>query len=406
MAGFLLPFITLPYLARVLGPSDFGLLVFSQAFALWLGVLLEFGFNFSATREVARSKGNSQALRDLAAGVFLAKLFLSITALAIVGISWLAISNFHTQPAYLFGAYLIAFGQGWNPSWYFQGVERLRFPALLDIGARLMGTAVVFLIVKSPSDGALVLWVQGIFALVASMFLLWLMYREVPFDWGKPSLFWNTLKTGWGMFVYRSLVSLYSGMNTFFLGLFVSPTQVGYYGGAERIQGLAAAPFWPVWRAIYPRISYLVNHDVEQAKLWLRRMALGFWLQGCAFMLIQWLYAPQLVRLLLGQEYEASIAALRVLSLTLPLMALSGVIGLQWLVPLGLERWLNAITLSAGLTNILLAIVLIHRYGFIGMAYSVVIAETLVVVMMIVVLQCSRNGFWQSKISQVSDFTH
>lgn len=394
LAGFLLPLITLPYLARVLGPANFGLLVFAQAFAVWLGVLLEFGFTFSATREVARLRLSPQALRDLAAGVFLAKLLLSLFSLGVIGISWLVVPTFRDQPAYLLGAWLVALGQGWNPTWYFQGVERLRLPALLDIGARLVGTMALFLVVRSPSDGAWVFLAQGIPALLVSVTLLLLMYRELPFSWAGPSLLKTTLKAGWGMFVYRTLVGLYSGMNTFLLGLFVPPAQIGYYGGAERIQGLAAAPFWPIWRAVYPRTSYKVNHDLEGAKAWLRRMVLGFGVLGFALMISLWFLAPQLVRLLLGPEYEASVEVLRILSLSLPLIALSGVMGLQWLVPLGLERWLNAITLSAGFTNILLATWLIPRHGFVGMAYSLVIVEALVLVLMAGVLQRLGRGFW------------
>lgn len=395
LAGFLLPLITLPYTARILGPNSFGLLVFAQAFAVWLGVLLEFGFTFSATRDVARSRLNPQALYNLVAGVLAAKIVLSGISLIAVVISWLLVPLFHTHPTYLFGAWLVALSQGWSPSWYFQGVERLRFPALLDIGARLLGTLAVFWVVKSPSDGAKVLFALGFPSLLASVGLLWLMYREVPFGWPQRSMLWQTLRAGWGMFIYRSLVSLYTSLNAFVLGLFVPSGQVGYYGGAERIQGLAAAPFWPVWRAIYPRTSHMVIHDHNRAKYWLQRLALGFGLLGLLLMFGLWELAPLLVRLLLGTGYEASVELLRVLALILPMAALSGVMGLQWLVPLGLERWLNTITLSAGLLNLCLALILVPRLGPLGMAWSVVMTETVVVLLMFLTLHFSGKAFWQ-----------
>ena len=53
-AGYIVPLVTLPYLSRVLGPAGFGLLLFSQSFALWASMIIEYGFNLSATRDVAR----------------------------------------------------------------------------------------------------------------------------------------------------------------------------------------------------------------------------------------------------------------------------------------------------------------------------------------------------------------
>ena len=44
----MLPLVTLPYLARVLGPHDLGLVVFSQSFTWMLQLVIEFGFGQSA----------------------------------------------------------------------------------------------------------------------------------------------------------------------------------------------------------------------------------------------------------------------------------------------------------------------------------------------------------------------
>ena len=77
-AGYVIPLVTLPYLARVLRAEGFGLLLFAQSFALWGSIIFEYGFNLSASREVAQNRGSRDALATTAAGVLGAKLLLLV----------------------------------------------------------------------------------------------------------------------------------------------------------------------------------------------------------------------------------------------------------------------------------------------------------------------------------------
>jgi polysaccharide transporter, PST family len=88
--------------------------------------------------------------------------------------------------------------------------------------------------------------------------------------------------------------------------------------------------------------------------------------------------APLLVRIILGEGFEGAIPPLRILSLLLPIVGLNTALGVQWMLPLGLERSLNAITLTAGLINIGLATALAFSYRDLTMAWSVVVAEMFV----------------------------
>ena len=50
------PLLTVPYLTRVLGPNGWGLFGFAQSFAISLGLVAEYGFWLSASREIARHR--------------------------------------------------------------------------------------------------------------------------------------------------------------------------------------------------------------------------------------------------------------------------------------------------------------------------------------------------------------
>lgn len=88
--------------------------------------------------------------------------------------------------------------------------------------------------------------------------------------------------------------------------------------------------------------------------------------------------SPFLVRMVLGGEFAAAVPILRILALLPPLIALSNVFGIQWMLPLGMDRAFNTIIVLAGLINLGLAVVFAPLFGGVGMAWAVVSAEIFV----------------------------
>lgn len=56
----LVPLFTLPYLARVLGPSGLGDVAFTQSVGDLIALFAEFGFILSATRELAQNRDSKE----------------------------------------------------------------------------------------------------------------------------------------------------------------------------------------------------------------------------------------------------------------------------------------------------------------------------------------------------------
>ena len=88
--------------------------------------------------------------------------------------------------------------------------------------------------------------------------------------------------------------------------------------------------------------------------------------------------APLLVRVLLGEGYEAAVPVLRLLSLLPPVVTLGTVLGIQWALPLGHDRVFYGFVGAAAVVNIVGATVLVPVAGTMGMATSVVAAESVV----------------------------
>jgi PST family polysaccharide transporter len=80
----------------------------------------------------------------------------------------------------------------------------------------------------------------------------------------------------------------------------------------------------------------------------------------------------------LGPGFDSAVVVLRILALLPPLIAISNVLGIQWMLALGLDRLVNTIVISACVLNVGLALILVPRYQQVGMATAVVASEALV----------------------------
>jgi len=202
-----------------------------------------------------------------------------------------------------------------------------------------------------------------------------LVRRDAPLRWPGRQATRDALRMGWSMFVFRASAGLYTAGNAFILGLFAPPQVVGYYAGAEKIGRAIVGLLGPAGQALYPRVSRLAGHARTEA---LRMVRLGLAAMGTGGVLLgitAFLAAPVLVRLLLGPGFEPAVAVLRVLALIPPLAAVSNVLGIQWMLPLGLDRPFTRIVIWAGLLNVALAVWLAPSLGERGMAWAVVAAE-------------------------------
>jgi PST family polysaccharide transporter len=392
-----LPLLIIPYLARTLGPSGWGLVAFAQSLGEFIVLVIEFGFSLSATRAIARNRQCREACAGIAAGVLGAQVLLAVAGIAAATFVAYWVPALHDQPRLLAAALFYAVAQGMTPMWLFQGLERMSLAVTLEIGGRLIGLALLFLFVHSPQDDWRALLVQGVAPAVSTVAGLFLMYRELPFRRPRWSATRDALTEGWPMFIFRSAESLYGVGNSFILGLFASQAQVGYFASGEKISKAAFGLLNPIREALYPRLSSMVQGSRRSAAR-LARIGIVVMVAG-GLMLGAFLFfaAPLLIRLLMGAAFAPAVTVLRILAVLPPILSITYSVGLQWLLPLGRDAEVNQIILRAGGLNLVLATALAPSFAHIGMAASIVCAELFVAVSMVRVVVRSTTLLQRSE---------
>ncbi len=394
LANYILPFLTLPYLANVLGATGWGSLAIVQSLSQYLNLLVEYGFALSATREVARNQGQRRFLSQILADVLGAKLILATIAVLIAVAVARLVPNLGEDSMLLGAGVFWAIAAAFSPAWFFQGIERLRLVAALEVASRIAAVALIFMFVRSPSDAWRVLLIQGIGAAIASLISLMMAWREAGFALPSVRSSTRVIWAGGHMFFFRAAVSLYTVGNAFLLGLFVPPQQVAYFAGAERVVKALISLLDPLTRIIFPRLSYLISNSPASASK-LSRKAIAFMsMSGIVLAVLVLISAPAITRIVLGSQFEEAIPVLRALALLIPLIAISNALGVQWMLAMKMDQAFNTIILTAGILNLCLALLIVPRFSYMGMAYVVVLVETFVTGGIAVYLWLSGKSPW------------
>lgn len=387
IATLVLPLVTLPFLTRVLQPAAWGQLAAVQALGLTLSLVVEYGFGYSGTRTVAAKGDQPEVIARTAAQILSAKLLLSLVVV-LIGLLIFVLSPAFREHPLLFALGLVyAIAQGFTPLWYFQGIEDMRLVATTDVMMRCLSTALIFLLVRQPEQVWLVLAVQAGTIILGQGVNTARLYRSVSYIPPSFAAAASGLREGWSIFLFRGTVGLYTTANTALLRAFVPSAAVAQYANADRLATAAKSLVQPIMQVLFPRMSHLAHHDSAAAGRLARRsllimISLTSLVAACAYIV-----APTLIPWFLGRAYQPSVPLFQLLCLTFPLIAISNILGIQWMLPNGMERAFNTIIVATGILNITLVFFLVPRFQTLGMVYVSMCSETFIVAAMFTYLE-------------------
>src|SRR5665213_357953 len=124
--NYLIPAALLPYLVRVLGIEQYGLIAFAQAIAQYFILATDYGFNYSASRTIAQNHGDNEIVSRVFWTTITIKLLLLALGAALLGAVVIVFPRLHENSGIYFAAYVAVIGNAIFPLWLFQGIERMR----------------------------------------------------------------------------------------------------------------------------------------------------------------------------------------------------------------------------------------------------------------------------------------
>jgi polysaccharide transporter, PST family len=387
--NYAIPVAVLPFLIRRLGIEQYGLLAFAQAFAQYFVVLTDYGFNFSATRAIAQNQNDARANGEVFCAVMFIKTVLCMFGFGILlGFVFFVPTLRHNTNVMLL-AYMTVVGSVLFPTWYFQGVQEMRFISLISGFAQLGSALFLFAFIHGPNDTLLALGIQSAGFLAAGLtgLVICLHKYQIVLRWPSMPIVKRNLLSGWHLFISTAAISMYTNTSVVLVALFSGTVQAGYFSAAEKFIRALNGLITPIGQAIFPYVNTIASQSRDAVLRFLSRtLRWTFCLSGTASLILLAAARP-IAMLAFGHEGEGSVPILRWIIFIPMLVAVSNILGIQTMLTFGLDKEFSRILLIAGFANIAIGIPLITARGAAGAGMALLFTEIFVTASMLWVLK-------------------
>ena len=371
IAGYVFPFITMPYLARVVGTTGFGKIAFASAIICWAQTVADWGFNYTATRDVAQNRDNADRVSEIFSNVLWARMLLTMLSLIVLLVAIAFVPTFRADADIILVTFIMVPGHIFFPDWFFQALERMKYTTMMNIAIKFIFTICVFLFIKHPGDYIIQPLLTSIAYVLCGCYSLWLILGKWGYKLKAPR--WRqifcTIKGSTDVFINNLMPNLYNSFSVMLLGSLSGATANGLYDGGNKFVSIACNFQNVLSRAFFPFLSRRIDRSAFFAKINM--------LSGIAVAILLFVFAPVIVDIFLGAEFRNSISVMRVLAISIIFLVLSNTYGTNYLILIHKERLLRNITGICSLIGMLAAFPLISRFSYLGTAYTVCLSRTL-----------------------------
>jgi PST family polysaccharide transporter len=396
-ANYGIPLLVLPFLVRAVGVERFGLIAFAQTVVQYFVFAVDAGFNNNATREIAVRRGRGAdpvleiywATQAVRAGVLLlatAAFALLLVRVPALRTHWqLYLLSYATVP----GTFLFS-------AWLYQGLERMRLMAALQVAGRVAAAVALVLLVRRPEDYLLAAGVQASATLVSGALGLAVCLRSGVLRWRRPSAaaVRRTLAQGGRLFWSELLSTCVSGSGVFVLGLVASSASVGAYAAIEKLVRALMTGYLPISQALLPQVAARLAATPSPGRMWRRLGAMtgGLFAAAVFGAALVSLQAGGLLVLAFGPGIAGHASLLSLMIWVLPIDVLNVTVGQLFVFAAGhRDAYVRALAAGAAVQAVL-SLALAAPAGGHGVAAAFLAAELWTLAMLLRALLRIRRG--------------
>jgi len=364
IAGYVFPLITIPYLARVIGVDSFGKIAFASAVIVWFENIADWGFNFTATRDVAQNRKDIDQVSEIFSNVIWAKTLLTLVVFILLLTLILLIPTFRENSTILLVSFLLLPSNILFPQWMFQAFERMRYITILSLLAKLLFTLAVFVFIKEKSDFILQPLFTSLGAMLSGLIAMYFIIGKWGVKLKKPSLksIFSAIRDSTDVFINNLMPNLFDNFSTILLGFFGTPGSVGILDAGKKIQSISKRFFDILSRTFYPFLS----RRIDKHNLYVKINTYT----ATTMSLVLFIAAPLIIKLLFTPEFYDGIIVLRIVSFSILFHSWANTFGINFMIIQGHERSLRNITFIWSLVGFFVAFPLVYYYDFIGAAIT------------------------------------
>ena len=362
IASYLFPLVTMPYLARVIGAEGFGHIAIASAVIMWIQTISDWGFNYTATRDVAKNRENKDMVSHILSNVIWAKFILLFLSFVILLLLIYFVPIFRENYLVILITFLMVPGHILFPDWFFQALERMKYITILNLLSKLLFTIAIFVFIKEKTDYIYQPLFVSLGFILSGIISLYYIFVKWEYKFYKPELksIFITIKGSTNVFINNIAPNLYNSFSVVLLGIYSTSIQNGIYDAGKKFTTIIYNFMNIFTRVFFPYFSRKSQGYKVYA---ISSILLSVFLVALIIIL-----APFLINIFFGSEFADSVVILRITAVSLIFLMIDSVFGINFLLVKGYDKILRNITMVSSIIGFLLAFPLVKYFSAIGVA--------------------------------------
>lgn len=385
----LVPLITTPYLARVLGPTGVGINSYTNSIIQYFILFGSIGVSLYGNRQVAFVRDDRNKLTQVFYEIFFMRLITIMLAFITFLIFLQCTNKYHV---YYWAQSVSLIAAALDISWFFMGVENFAVTVLKNFIVKIITLISIFIFVKSYNDLNLYILILSLSTLFGNLTLFPNLRKYI----GKPILKkLNILRHIWPstvLFIPQIAIQIYLILNKTMLGLMSSVQAAGYFDQSDKMIKMVLAIVTATGTVMLPHVANaFANGKIEKTKSYLYK----------SFSFVTALSVPmtfgliavtrKFVPLFFTTRFMSVIPVMTVESVVILLIAWSNAIGTQYLLPTQQTHLYTTSVIIGAIVNLIMNIPLISVWGAVGASIATVLSELSVTVFQLVSIRKQVN---------------
>ncbi|KAF0488637.1 oligosaccharide flippase family protein [Pediococcus acidilactici] len=374
----LVPLITTPYLARVLGPTGVGINAYTNSIIQYFILFGSIGVNLYGNRQIAYVRDDKDKLTKTFYEIFLMRVMTIILAYTAFLVFLMFTGSYHT---YYFAQSVSIIAAAFDISWFFMGMENFGVTVLRNLIVKILTLISIFLFVKSYSDLYIYILILSLSLLIGNLTLFPNLGRYIGKVDFKKLRIWRHLKPSLVLFVPQIATQIYLVVNKTMLGSMTSVQSAGYFDQSDKMIKMVLAVVTATGTVMLPHVANaFMKGEVERTKEFLYNSFSFVTAMSVPMMFGIAAVARKFVPLFFTNRFSAVIPLMMVESVVILLIAWSNALGTQYLLPTNQNGSYTKSVILGAVVNIVVNVPLILLWGAFGATFSTVLSELAVTI--------------------------
>lgn len=363
------------WIARYLGPQQFGIISYAIAFVSLFSVFSSLGMNSIVVRDLVRDRTKSNEILGSAFALQFSGSIVAFIA-TLLTVSWIRPDDATTKLVVAIVGMTLTFKAADVIRYWFESIVQSRYVVVVDNGVFLMAASLRVVLILSGAPMMAFVWIvfaEAVLVFVGLLYVYAWRGRVISAWRARREQMKRLIRESWSLIVSGFAIIVYMRIDQIMIGEIINDESVGVYSVAVRISEVAN--FLPVIivSSVFPSIVHSKNLGSELYFSRMKNLYAVMLALALLFAIPISFMSPLLIKVLFGSAYEGAARPLSLLAWACIPVCL-GVAWSRWLVVEGKQHVAIFSHVAGMLINVALNIFLIPAMGVSGAAIATVVS--------------------------------